>query len=69
MDEMVRQWNETGQNPRVNRTPQKLERFFDGLQLLDPGVVSVTRWRPDSVDVGEIREVDDFAGVGVKRTA
>jgi O-methyltransferase involved in polyketide biosynthesis len=69
MDEMVRQWNETGENPRVNRTPQKLERFFDGLQLLDPGVVSVTRWRPGPVEVGEIREVDDFAGVGVKCTA
>jgi hypothetical protein len=68
MDEMVRQWNETGENPRVNRTPQKLERFFDGLQLLDPGVVSVTRWRPGPVEVGEIREVDDFAGVGVKAT-
>jgi hypothetical protein len=66
MDEMVRQWNESGENPRVNRTPQKLERFFEGLQLLDPGVVSVTRWRPDPVEVGEIRDVDDFCGVGVK---
>ncbi len=67
MDEMVRQWNESGQNPRVNRTPQKLERFFHGLHLLEPGVVSVTRWRPDPVEVGEISEVDDFCGVGVKR--
>jgi hypothetical protein len=69
MDEMVRQWNETGENSRVNRTPQKLERFFDGLQLLDPGVVSVTRWRPEHVDVGEICDVDDFCGVGVKANA
>lgn len=67
MDEMVRQWNESGENPRVNRTPQKLERFFAGLELLDPGVVSVTRWRPGPVEVGEIREVDDFCGVAVKR--
>lgn len=66
MDEMVRQWNESGQNPRVNRTPEKLERFFDGLELLEPGVVSVTRWRPDPARVGEIREVDDFCGVGRK---
>jgi O-methyltransferase involved in polyketide biosynthesis len=68
MDEMVRQWNESGQNPRVNRTPEKLARFFDGLELVDPGIVSVTHWRPDAIDIGEIREVDDHCGVGVKRT-
>lgn len=67
MDEMVRQWNETGENPRINRTPEKLERFFDGLELLEPGVVSVSRWRPDAADPSEIPEVDDFCGVGRKR--
>jgi hypothetical protein len=66
MDEMVRQWNATGENPRVNRTPERLARFFDGLELLEPGVVSVSRWRPDSPEVGEIQEVDDFGGVGRK---
>jgi hypothetical protein len=66
MDEMVRQWNESGENPRVNRTPERLERFFDGLELLEPGVVSVTRWRPDPGETGEIPEVDDFGGVGRK---
>ena len=66
MDEMIRQWNESGENPRVNRTPERLARFFDGLDILDPGVVSVTRWRPDPTQVGEIPEVDDFGGVGHK---
>jgi hypothetical protein len=66
MDEMVRQWNETGENPRVNRTPERLARFFDGLEILEPGVVSVTRWRPASADVSQIPEVDDFGGVGRK---
>jgi hypothetical protein len=66
MDEMVRQWNETGENPRVNRTPQRLERFFDGLELLEPGVVSVTRWRPTEGPADEITQVDDFCGVGRK---
>ena len=66
MDEMVRQWNETGQNPRVNRTPEKIGKFFEGLDLLEPGVVSVAHWRPDNVEVGKIIEVDDFCGVGRK---
>jgi hypothetical protein len=67
MDEMIRQWNESGENPRVNRTPDGIARFFGGLELVDPGVVSVSRWRPRPVDIGEIREVDDFGGVGLKR--
>jgi hypothetical protein len=67
MDEMIRQWNESGENPRVNRTPERMARFFDGLELVDPGVVSVSRWRPGPVDIGENREVDDFGGVGLKR--
>ena len=67
MDEMLRQWNESGENPRVNRTPEKIERFFDGLEIIEPGIVSVSRWRPDTVDIGDIREVDDFCGVGLKR--
>ena len=25
----------------------EVARFFDGLELTDPGVVDVTRWRPD----------------------
>jgi len=29
------------------RTPEQLAHFFDGLELLEPGVVSMPRWRPD----------------------
>jgi len=31
----------------VTRTRAQVERFFDGLELLAPGVVEVQRWRPD----------------------
>ncbi|MGH8963937.1 MAG: SAM-dependent methyltransferase [Actinomycetes bacterium] len=33
------------------------------MELLEPGVVSCSRWRPDA-DVGEAREVYLFGGVG-----
>ncbi|MDH6213673.1 SAM-dependent methyltransferase [Streptomyces pseudovenezuelae] len=65
MRTMIEQWNEAGDNPRVNRSPQQLARFFDGLELLDPGLVSVSRWRPTTPDA-EVLEVDDFGGVGRK---
>jgi S-adenosyl methyltransferase len=66
MDDMVRQWNASGENPRVNRTPETIAGFFEGLEILEPGVVSVTRWRPDPVKAGDIPQVDDFGGVGRK---
>ena len=31
----------------VTRGRAEVERFFDGLELLDPGVVEIQRWRPD----------------------
>ncbi|MFC0862572.1 SAM-dependent methyltransferase [Sphaerimonospora cavernae] len=33
--------------PMVARTRDEVVRFFDGLELLDPGVVQVSHWRPD----------------------
>jgi len=33
------------------RSLPEVERFFDGVDLIDPGVVSLQRWRPDHVDI------------------
>jgi S-adenosyl methyltransferase len=30
------------------RSRQQVARFFDGLELIEPGLVRVSRWRPDS---------------------
>jgi hypothetical protein len=38
-----------------------VERFFTGLDLLDPGVVSLPRWRPDSNDLGQPGQPTDAA--------
>ncbi|MEU6256884.1 SAM-dependent methyltransferase [Streptomyces sp. NPDC047043] len=65
MRTMIEQWNEAGDNPRINRSPEQLARFFDSLELLDPGLVSVSRWRPLPAGT-EPGEVDDFGGVGRK---
>ena len=50
------------------RSHQAIERLFDGLHLVEPGVVYLPLWRPDSPD-----EVDEhperftgFAGVARK---
>jgi S-adenosyl methyltransferase len=33
--------------PLVLRTRAEIERFFDGLELVPPGLVQLSRWRPD----------------------
>lgn len=52
----------------VNRSHAEIERFFTGLEIVDPGVVKVTRWHPELAD-GERRHNDQvpvYAGVGRK---
>ncbi|MGP4092679.1 SAM-dependent methyltransferase [Streptomyces sp. KR55] len=66
MREMIEQWNEASDNPRINRSPQELARFFEGLEMLEPGVVSVSRWRCATTGADLPAEVDDFGGVARK---
>ncbi|MBO0815263.1 MAG: SAM-dependent methyltransferase [Actinobacteria bacterium] len=67
MEEAVAHWNEVGTPSMTLRTPQQIARFFDGLDLLEPGVVSCSRWRPDLRQAdGQPPEVDEFCGVARK---
>ena len=59
-------WNESGAAPIVARSRRQLIHFFDGLELLAPGVVSCSRWRPDPSKIGVPAEVFHFSGVGLK---
>ncbi|MGH3938746.1 MAG: SAM-dependent methyltransferase [Pseudonocardiaceae bacterium] len=65
--ESARLWNESGGTPPLAiRSLRELTRFFDGLELLPPGVVSVPLWRPNPTDIGTPVEVNSFGGVGRK---
>ncbi|GAB3705546.1 SAM-dependent methyltransferase [Nocardiopsis oceani] len=66
MVEAVRQWNAASSNPITLRTPAQIERFFDGLELVEPGLVSIPRWRPDPAEIGEPGFVDEFGAVALK---
>jgi hypothetical protein len=66
-DEAVGQWNKFGKPPVTLRSPQQIAGFLDGLELIEPGVVSTPRWRPDRTDIGgPPREVDQFCAVARK---
>jgi hypothetical protein len=59
-------WNQNGKPTYHLRQPEALARFFDGLQLLEPGIVSCPRWRPQGHGLDEVSDVDEFCGVGLK---
>ncbi|GAA4225438.1 SAM-dependent methyltransferase [Actinomadura meridiana] len=59
-------WNRVSETPYFLRTPEMIEGYFDGLDLLEPGVVPVSRWRAGPRADGPPVEVDEFCGVGRK---
>ena len=65
--ESMRRYNErAGQREQATpRNHAEVTRFFDGLDLLEPGVVRLPRWRPGS-EVEEARELPMWCGVGAK---
>ncbi len=64
--EAARIWNQSA-NPTYHlRSPDRIARFFDGLELVEPGVVSPPRWRPDPSPAGLPAEIDSACGVARK---
>jgi hypothetical protein len=50
--------------PYISRSPQQIAGYFEGLELIEPGVVSSPRWRPDIAGGMDLpAEVDVFCGV------
>jgi hypothetical protein len=48
MAEAARRYNKLARETQRHRTHAEVTRFFDGLELVEPGVVPVPRWRPRS---------------------
>lgn len=67
MAEACRFWNDSGGTPPVAvRHSQEIARFFDRVELVEPGVVPVPQWRPDPRQIGVPLEVNTWGGVGRK---
>ena len=66
MAQAIEYWNQYGTPPGRYRTPAEITRLFDGLELVEPGLVSITRWRPEPASSGEPEEIDQFGAVGRK---
>jgi hypothetical protein len=65
----MRFFMEQGGEPLVARSREQVTRFFDGLELVEPGLVTTSRWRPEPKPSGEpedAEEVAQYAGVARK---
>jgi hypothetical protein len=58
--EAERIWNESANPPYQLRTPERIAAFFEGLELVEPGVVSAPTWRAEGT------HLDVYCGVGRK---
>lgn len=53
-------------DPYRLRTLEQIVPFFDGMEILEPGIVSVSQWRPEATPWGEPEPVDALCGVARK---
>ncbi|MFV8183513.1 SAM-dependent methyltransferase [Streptomyces sp. AF1B] len=57
-------YNETGAVPYFLRPVEQIEGYFEGLELVEPGVVSVPLWRPEPG--ADTAPIGQHGGVGRK---
>ncbi|MFW6719808.1 SAM-dependent methyltransferase [Streptomyces sp. MAR4 CNY-716] len=63
--EALRRHNPKAAVPYTARSPERIEGYFEGLELLEPGVVSCPRWRPENTREAPA-EVAAYGGVAHK---
>ena len=66
MTRSMRDYNKQAGAPVTARSHAEVYRFFAGLDLVEPGVVQLHRWRPGTAGVGQGRELANYGGVGRK---
>ena len=59
-------WNEKAAVALTPRTQAEIAGFFEQLELLEPGVVTMSRWRPDETMRDLPAEVAGYCAVGRK---
>lgn len=65
-EEAQQGYDDTGAIPYRLRTPAQVATFFDGLDLVEPGVVACERWRPEA---GQFVPSGEYAYGGTGRRA
>lgn len=65
--ESVREVYRQTSSPLITRSHAEIQQFFDTFDLVEPGVVPMSRWRPDDLsETGDPLLLGGYAGVGRK---
>jgi S-adenosyl methyltransferase len=51
-------------SPYHLRSVAEITGWFGGLELVEPGVVPITQWRPDPTEVGRPEPINSYGGLG-----
>jgi hypothetical protein len=62
----ISRYNDSGATPYHLRSPEQIAQYLDGLELVEPGVVSCPFWRPEATDIGTPIELAVLGAVGRK---
>ena len=65
--EGARRYNEHVKTPQTRRTYAETLRFFDGMEVVPPGLVQCHRWRPAAGAVGLEENVSAYGGLARKQ--
>lgn len=66
-EELAEEMTKNSQNKAQARSKEEIRSFFGEYELVDPGLVTTSQWRPDLPDEVESPERDGlYAGVAVK---
>jgi hypothetical protein len=66
LGESMRGYNEQARIPLTARTHAQVCRFFDRLDMVEPGVVQLQRWRPSAGGLEADRDLANYGGMGRK---
>ncbi len=64
--EAAMKYAEAGAIPYNLRSPEQIGQCFEGLEMVDPGLVSITQWRPDTTEVGQVAPIGAYGAVARK---
>ena len=64
--EMTRRYNELSPVSVTPRTSEQVTRFFDGLDVIAPGVVPIRQWWAPGADIGADSGLAGYCGIGRK---
>jgi hypothetical protein len=65
-DDAMAIWNEHAEPRYTLRSLQQITGYFEGLELLEPGVVPNPLWRPDPSPFEPSADLENVGGVGRK---